>query len=119
MRFHLQLFISCLIHSLSFTLYPQNPKDTHVSDDRKYFNTSFTCFMQVYLNIISFEINILILILISILSNLMISFPENIITKQKLFRRLSYLICWAFPMITNIFIVGFTQLTVTENTNFC
>ena len=54
-HFHIQVFISCLLHSLSFTLPPHAMSQPDHQDGLKGFETSVTCFLQAYLNVMSFE----------------------------------------------------------------
>jgi hypothetical protein len=122
-HFHIQLFLAGVIHSISFTLPPHSigekltEKETIIGV--RGFDTPFSCFIQAYLNIFSIETTLFISNFISIIGYLMISMPETISTKKLIIKLLSYIICWVFPMVMNIFVVGYTKLATVDNSNFC
>lgn len=82
-HFHFQLFLSCLLHSISFALPPN--LIIRKTDDNKDiiglqgFKTSFNCFILVYLNIVSIEGTLLTLNFTSFIGFLMISSIEDIL----------------------------------------
>lgn len=116
LHFHFQLYLTCLIHSINFMMPPYSMGENGFT---RAFNAPLGCFLQTYLNVLAFDSNLLVANFISIVGNIMFFKPETIIKKRTFIKILSYLICWVYPITTNILKVGFADLSTGQGSNFC